>query len=100
MIAHLASRWRYRYGRAVPVTRTDGCDPRCRTRHADGCDWTWFGTQVPRRHFRDAHIGYGECHRDAVDALCAAWQVTIIDPQWGRNEVLWPALERWAAGAG
>jgi hypothetical protein len=26
-----------------------------------------------------------------------AWQVTIIDPEWGRNDVLWPVLESFAA---
>lgn len=85
-------RWRYCYDKAVAVTRTDGCDPACPTRHPDGCDYTWFGTQVPRRHLRDRRIGYGICHRDAVNALCEAWQVTVIDDQWGRGGVLWDAL--------
>jgi len=85
-------RWRYRYDRAVAVTRTDGCDPACPTRHADGCDYTWFGTQVPRRHLRSRHIGYGICHRDAVKALCGAWQVTVYDPEWGRGDLLWHVL--------
>lgn len=85
-------RWRYRYDRAVAVTRTDGCDPACPSRHPDGCDWTWFGTIVPRRHIRDREVGYGVCHRDAVNALCTAWQVTVIDPEWGRN-TLWDVLD-------
>jgi hypothetical protein len=33
------------------------------------------------------------CHRDAVRALCSAWQVTVIDPEWGRPDVLWQVLE-------
>ncbi len=85
-------RWRYRYDRAVAVTRTDGGDPACPTRHPDGCDYTWFGTQVPRRHIRSPHLGYGICHRDAVAALCSAWQVTVIDPEWGRPGLLWRVL--------
>lgn len=86
-------RRRYRYDRAVAVTRTDGCDPACPTRHPDGCDYTWFGTQVPRRHIRSPHLGYGICRRDAVRALCSAWQVTIIDPEWGRPGLLWDVLD-------
>ena len=94
LIAQKASRWRYRYDRAVAVTRTDGCDPHCPTRHADGCDYTWFGAKVPRhRHIRDPHMGYGICHPDAVDAVCEAWQVTVIDPEWGRNDLLWDVLD-------
>jgi hypothetical protein len=39
----------------------------------------------------------GELHPDAIEALCSAWQVSIVDLEWGRNDVLWPALERFAA---
>jgi len=99
-VAHLPSslpRWRYRYDQAVTVTRTDGCDPQCPTRHEDGCDWTWFGTQVPRRHIRSPHLGYGICHRDAVKAVCSAWQVTLIYPAWGREDSpLWALLADFA----
>ena len=52
----------------------------------------WFGTIVPRRHIRDREVGYGVCHRDAVNALCTAWAVTVIDPEWGRN-TLWDVLD-------
>lgn len=76
----MTPRWRVRYSDAVPVTR----------RHGDGV--TWFGAARPRRDLRDFHVGYGACGRDAVAALCAAWQVTVIDLQWGRNSVLWDAL--------
>ena len=27
-----------------------------------------------------------------MTALCTAWQVTVIDPGWGRNDRLWPVL--------
>jgi hypothetical protein len=73
-------RWRYRLGWSVTVTRVNG-------RH-----YTRFGVQLPRRHIRDRHIGYGICGRDAVDALCGAWQVTLIDPEWGRPTLLWDVL--------
>lgn len=73
-------RWRYGYGKSVTVTRRAG-------EHHTG-----FGVQLPRRHIRDAHIGYGICHPGAVDALCGAWQVTVIDPEWGRNDRLWDVV--------
>jgi hypothetical protein len=82
-------RWRYRYHQAVTVTRRDGGR------------YTAFGVQVPRRHIRDSWLGYGICHPDAVKALCGAWQVTLIDPEWGRPDVLWCVLERaiWPGGS-
>jgi hypothetical protein len=89
VIVHRARlpRWRYRYDQALAVTRRDGA-------------WyTRFGVQVPRRHIRDPHLGYGICHPDVVNALCSAWQVTVIDPGWGRNDVLWRALVRALDGA-
>ena len=73
-------RWRYGYRQAVPVTRVNGRDV------------TRFGVNLPRRHLRDGWIGYGLCSRQAVDALCSAWQVTVIDPVWGRAGSLWPVL--------
>lgn len=82
--AQPASRWRVRYSSAYVVTRHEGAP------------YTRFGAQLPRRHIRDAHVGYGICHPDAVRALCGALQVTIIDPQWGRNDLLWRALERFS----
>ena len=35
--------------------------------------------------------------RAAVGALSSAWQVSIVDLEWGRNDMLWLALERFAA---
>ena len=75
-------RWRYGYGTSVTVTQVNG-------RH-----FTGFGVRIPRRHIRDPHIGHGVCHPDAVKALCGAWQVTLIDPEWGRPDVLWRVLEQ------
>jgi Domain of unknown function (DUF6919) len=83
--AQAASRWRVRYGQAHVVTRYYGMP------------YTRFGAQRPRRDIRSPHVGYGICHPAAVRALCGALQVTVIDPQWGRNTLLWPALERFAA---
>ena len=42
---------------------------------------------------------YGACCRPfAVEALCRAWQVTLADPQWARNDHLWAVLRTLAAG--
>jgi hypothetical protein len=79
-------RGRYGYGESVVVTTREGRD----------C--TWFGVHLPRRHIRDSGIGYGICHRDAVKALCGAWQVTVIDPEWGRPGVLWQTLDEAVTG--
>jgi hypothetical protein len=90
VIAHdpaLLRRWRYGYDRSGAVTARAGRER------------TWFGVQLPRRHIRDGWTGYGMCHRDAVDALCGAWQVTVIDPEWGRADALWRALEAFAGSA-
>jgi hypothetical protein len=58
---------------------------------------TWFGGPLTRDDIEDDQAGYGICHPDAVEALCTAWQVTIIDPEWGRSGVLWPVLGSFAA---
>jgi hypothetical protein len=79
-------RWRYRYHQAVDVTRRGGRPH------------TGFGANLPRRHIRDDWTGYGICHPDAVDALCAAWQVTLIDPEWGRRDALWDMLAAFCPG--
>ena len=60
----------------------------------DGRPFTAFGAQISRE---DLRWEYDICHADAVEAVCEAWQVTIIDPVYGRNEILWPALEDWAS---
>jgi len=73
-------RRRIRYRLAVPVTRRDGQPV------------TTFGAHWSRRHLRDPWTGYGACHRHAVDEVCRAWQLTVIDPQWGRPGRLWRVL--------
>jgi hypothetical protein len=34
------------------------------------------------------------CNPAAVETLCQAWQITLIDPQWARNDHLWPVLRK------
>ncbi|MFD8992285.1 DUF6919 domain-containing protein [Streptomyces goshikiensis] len=68
-----------RHAEGVPVTRRLG------TVH------TRFGRFLPVRDLRTVWqpeiIG-----RRAFEQVTTAWQVTLIDPQWGRDEVLWEAL--------
>lgn len=66
-----------------------------------GEEYTWFGQQVSRRDIRSRRVGWGTCHRDAVRALCGAWQVTVIDPEWGRDpSPLWGVLDAALNGIG
>jgi hypothetical protein len=53
----------------------------------------WFGTP---RNAAELASQYDNWHPDAVRALAAAWQVAVIDLRWGRNDVLWGALGRFA----
>jgi hypothetical protein len=59
-----------------------------------GEECTWDGGAESRSEL-EYHYG-PVCHPDAVDALCDAWQVTLIDPEWGRNDQIWPLLEAFA----
>lgn len=54
---------------------------------------TGMGDWVPPRAVRRILPG---CARQAVREVTAAWQVTLIDPDWGRNTVLWPLLSRFS----
>ena len=63
----------------------------------DGEECAWFGRQLSRRDIRSWRAGWGVCRRSARDALCNAWQVTVIDTEWGRPDVLWRVLERASA---
>lgn len=77
--------WRLSWRHAIPVT------------YREGCEHTWFGTRLSRCHISDSWTGYGMCSTTATDALCAAYQVTVVDPVAGRNDRLWPALATFAA---
>lgn len=46
----------------------------------------------------DIDLFYSETCPAAIAAVRSAWHVTICDPVPGRNDVLWPALARFAAG--
>ena len=74
-------RRRFRCDKELPVTWRE-CE-----------EYTWFGQQVPRREIRSRRVGWGACSRAARNALCSAWQVSVIDLEWGRNDLLWDVLD-------
>ncbi|MFF7023025.1 DUF6919 domain-containing protein [Streptomyces klenkii] len=84
-----------RAGLTVIAEMADGRHRGVIVTRAGGEDCTGFGRTMSPRHVR--HIFQG-CNRQALDALVGAWQVSVVDPVWGRNDVLWPVLSR-AVGA-
>lgn len=79
--------------------RTLGMQGRVPVTRVDGQARTWFGANLPRASLSDPATGYGMCQAGAIAAVCAAWQVTLVDPVWGRDDVLWPLLDRFARQA-
>ncbi len=59
-----------------------------------GEEFTWDGGANSRSILLDGYREY--LHPAALEAISNAWQVTLIDPVWGRNDVLWPVLEAFA----
>jgi hypothetical protein len=82
---------------ALAASTEHGQEARIPVTMAGAQENTWFGGPPTREDIEDDQAGYGMCHPDAIEALCAAWQVTIVDPEWGRNDVLWPALKSFSA---
>lgn len=68
-----------RHSEGIPVTKVGGHD------------YTWFG-----RHLRidDLRTLWPKKFIDfrAYDRVIEAWQLTLVDPEWGREDVLWEAL--------
>ncbi|MFD5899647.1 DUF6919 domain-containing protein [Streptomyces sp. NPDC060366] len=68
-----------RHAEGIPVTKSGGHD------------YTWFGRFLPVRDLQTVWqpeiIG-----RRAFGKVAGAWQLTLIDPEWGRDDVLWEAL--------
>jgi hypothetical protein len=59
-----------------------------------GEEFTWVGGAQSRTGIR---ADYADDCPDATEAITAAWQISLTDPQWGRYDILWPALTRFAA---
>lgn len=86
LFASRRSTFRMDYSTAVNVTKTT--DP-------EGNVWehTGFGSTISRHHLKDLLLG----HCPGVhDEACDAWQVTIIDPEWNRNDRLVAALDEFS----
>ena len=49
--------------------------------------YTWAGAA---RGFDELEHFADFCSREAVADLATAWQVVVIDPEWGRESYLWP----------
>ncbi|MFG2162738.1 DUF6919 domain-containing protein [Streptomyces olivaceus] len=60
----------------------------------DGGVHTAFGVHFRRRHLRQWFSG---CHREALRAVGEAHQVTLADPRWNEDGLLWPLLAAQAA---
>lgn len=81
----MARTWRWFYRHEIPVTESAG------TGHPDVGEECWFGRPQPRSAWK--WVGrreYGS--RVLGKALANAWQVTVVDPEWGRTDYLWDAL--------
>jgi hypothetical protein len=57
----------------------------------DGVACRWAGAEMSFDAIQEYYRG--DCHPDAVTALHQAWQATLIDPHWGRNDLLWDRLQ-------
>jgi hypothetical protein len=63
-----------------------------------GSACTWAGAEVGPERIAEY---YGpDCHPDALAALRGAWQTTLIDPHWGRDDLLWDRLLAAVAHSG
>ncbi|RJQ70573.1 hypothetical protein D5S17_29020 [Pseudonocardiaceae bacterium YIM PH 21723] len=60
------------------------------TRDEQGRIFTGLGR---RRSRRELNFQYSEVSRSARREIRAAQQLTIIDPEWGRKDLLWTTLE-------
>lgn len=58
----------------------------------DGQVWTWFGARLSAAMIRESvESPVASCGREAVDEVCRAWQVSIVDLEWGRG-TMWDVL--------
>jgi hypothetical protein len=71
--------------------------PRSRYGGDGGRKVSWSGTAFGSQLYRaDIELRYDVCPDEVIDVLCSSWRVTIVDPEIGRDDRLWPALERFA----
>lgn len=58
-------------------------------------EFTWAGRWMDR-----ALVAQQWWRTSALGAVWGAWQVAVVDLEWGRNDVLWPLLESVAEQGG
>jgi hypothetical protein len=74
--------WQLRREPGIPVSWSAGCGV-----------MTDFGTPML---WEDICTSFWVCSDGALERLAEAWQVTLVDPCWGRNDRLWPVLARFS----
>ncbi|MEJ8654911.1 hypothetical protein WKI65_44445 [Streptomyces sp. MS1.AVA.3] len=52
---------------------------------------TGVGHFLKPRAVRQVFLG---CRAEAVNEVIASWQVTLVDPEWGRADLLWATVRR------
>src|SRR5206468_1669300 len=55
-----------------------------------GDEFTWVGGPLSSQSIDDDYAA--DLHPDGLEALHYSWQVILVDPVWGRNDQLWPAI--------
>lgn len=74
-----------------PADRSRGLGGDVVVTRVDGSPYTGFGAKLNRRVMKGQ---WPVISRDALQQVLGAWQVTVIDLEWGRDTVLWQALDR------
>jgi hypothetical protein len=64
---------------------------------SEGEPCTGFGCHLATS---DLYVIWSGCHRTAADAVIASYQVTLIDPEYGRNDLLWTVLDEASGRSG
>ena len=59
------------------------------TRDSEGIAATWAGAPSDVEYLDTC---YGHAGPQLVEMLSACWQVTVIDAQWGRDDLLWHTI--------
>jgi len=69
----------------LPVSLSEGDKER------DEEAWRWAGATIGIETIVDYYSA--DCEATAVKSLREAWQATVLDPRWGRNDLLWERLQ-------
>jgi len=64
----------------------------------NGHECTWLGLPLDAVDIDDYY--QDDLSHPGLDAMRSAWQVNVIDPVWGRDDLLWDTLRKFSAAAG